>query len=139
MSECAKESKAMAKPAPDGLSRRERQIMDVLYRRGVSSVAEVLAELPDAPSYSAMRALIRILEEKGHVRHEKVGGRYFFRPIRTRESAGRSALQSVLRTFFDNSAAQAMQALLDASDTKLSRADLDRLVHLIEQARTEGR
>jgi predicted transcriptional regulator len=113
--------------------------MDILYRRGRASAAEVLGDLPDPPSYSAVRALLRILEEKGHVRHEKVGARYVFRPAHSRAGAARSALKRVLSTFFDDSAEAAVLALLDVSDTRLPQAELDRLVRLIEQARKEGR
>jgi len=126
-------------PAQSDLSRRERQIMDVIYRRGRASAADVVAELADAPSYSAVRALLRILEDKGHLRHESEAGKYVYTPTRPREHAGRSALRRVLRTFFDNSAEKAVAALLDLHDSELSRADLDRLAHLIEQARKEGR
>jgi predicted transcriptional regulator len=126
-------------PAPSDLSRRERQIMDVIYRRGRASAAEVVAELADPPSYSAVRALLRILEDKGHLRHESEGGKYVYTPTRPREHAGRSALRRVLQTFFDNSAEKAVAALLDLHDAELSPEDLDRLAHLIEQARKEGR
>ena len=126
-------------PTPADLSRRERQIMDVIYRRGRASAADVVAELADPPSYSAVRALLRILEDKGHLRHESEGGKYVYAPTRPREHAGRSALRRVLQTFFDNSAEKAVAALLDLHDAELSRADLDRLAHLIEQARKEGR
>ena len=126
-------------PTPSDLSRRERQIMDVIYRRGRASAADVVADLDDPPSYSAVRALLRILEDKGHLRHESEGGKYVYTPTRPREHAGRSALRRVLQTFFDNSAEKAVAALLDLHDSELSRADLDRLAHLIEQARKEGR
>jgi predicted transcriptional regulator len=126
-------------PPQSDLSRRERQIMDVIYRRGRASAADVVAELADAPSYSAVRALLRILEDKGHLRHASEGGKYVYAPTRPREHAGRSALRRVLRTFFDNSAEKAVAALLDLHETELSRDDLDRLAHLIEQARKEGR
>jgi predicted transcriptional regulator len=130
----------MAETAGDGLSRRERQIMDILYRRGRASVAEVLADMPDPPTDSAARALLRILERKGHVKREETGARrYVFRPARTRDRAARSALKRVLRTFFDDSAERAVVALLDVSDTKIPQPELDRLVRLIEQSRKEGR
>jgi predicted transcriptional regulator len=129
----------MSEGGGEGLSRRERQIMDVVYRRGRATAAEVLAELSDPPSYSAVRALLRILEGKGHLRHEKAGSRYVFRPARSRERAARSALKRVLRTFFDGSAEKAVVALLDVSDAKLPQPELDRLVRLIEQAKKEGR
>jgi predicted transcriptional regulator len=120
------------------LSRRERQIVDVLFKLGRASAAEVRAELPDAPSYSAVRALLRILEEKGHVRHEQDGPRYVFMPTVGRDSAKKSALRHLVQTFFEGSATQAMSALLDASSSKLSDADLDRLEKLLEQARQRG-
>jgi BlaI family penicillinase repressor len=129
----------MAETTSDGLSRRERQIMDILYRRGRASVTEVLADMPDPPSDSAARALLRILEQKGHVRREEIGTRrYIFRPERPRDSAARTALKRILRTFFDDSAEKAVVTLLDVSDTKLSQQELDRLVRLIEQARKKG-
>jgi BlaI family penicillinase repressor len=125
----------MGKPSSGGLSRRERQIMDVIYRRGRASAADVLAELPDPPSYSAVRAMLRVLEEKGHVRHEEQGARYVFLPIVPREKARRSALKQLVQTFFDGSTEQAVAALIDLSASKLSDQDFDRLAKLIEQAR----
>src|SRR5690349_12580974 len=97
-------------PEKKGLSRRERQIMDVIYRRGQATVAEVLEELPDPPSYSAVRALVRVLEEKGHLRHEERGPRYVFIPTVPREAARRSALKQLVQTFFEGSTEQAMTA-----------------------------
>ena len=120
------------------LSRRERQIMDVIYRRGRATAAEVLEGLPDPPSYSAVRALLRLLEEKGHVQHEQDGPRYVYAPTVARDRARRSALKHVVRTFFDGSASEAMAALLDG-ETRLDDAELDRLSAMIEQARKEGR
>jgi predicted transcriptional regulator len=121
-----------------GLSRRERQIMDVIYRRGRATAAEVLEDIPDPPSYSAVRAMLRLLEEKGHIRHEQDGPRYVFVPIVHRDRARQSALTHVVRTFFDGSATDAVAALLNDGG-KLSPADLDRLSAMIEQAREEGR
>ena len=121
------------------LSRRERQIMDVIYRQGRATVAEVMERLPDPPSYSAVRAMLRLLEEKGQLRHEEEGPRYVYFPVVTREKARRSALRSVLRTFFDGSTEDAVAALLDLSDKRMSHAELDRLSKLIEQAKREGR
>ena len=121
-----------------GLSRRERQIMDVIYRRGRATAAEVLEDIPDPPSYSAVRAMLRLLEEKGHVRHEQDGPRYVFLPIVNRDRARKSALTHVVRTFFDGSATEAVAALLNDGG-KLSDAELDRLSAMIEQAREEGR
>jgi predicted transcriptional regulator len=120
------------------LSRRERQIMDVIYRRGRATAAEVLEDIPDPPSYSAVRAMLRLLEEKGHVRHEQDGPRYVFIPTVNRERAKKTALKHVVRTFFDGSATDAMAALLD-DDSKLSTTELDRLSDMITQARKEGR
>lgn len=129
----------MAKPAHDPLSRRERQIMDVVYRLGRVTAAEVREALPDPPSYSTVRALLRVLEEKGHLRHEQEGPRYVFLPTVTRDKARRSALRQLVQTFFEGSAAQAVAALLGAPDSKLTDEDLDRLSTLIEKAREEGR
>jgi predicted transcriptional regulator len=120
------------------LSRRERQILDILYQRGQATAADVQNALPEPPSYSAVRALLRILEDKGHVRHQQDGPRYVYVPTVARENAKRSALRHVLRTFFDGSAEQAISALLDESSTKLSPAELDRLARLIEEARRSG-
>jgi predicted transcriptional regulator len=122
-----------------GLSRRERQIMDVIYRRGQATAAEVQEGMPDPPSYSAVRAMLRVLEEKGHLRHEQQGPRYVFLPTVPREQARQSALQQLVQTFFDGSTEQAVAALLDLSDRSLSDAELARLARLINQARKEGR
>jgi predicted transcriptional regulator len=122
---------------PDPLSRRERQIMDVLYARGSATAAEVRDALPDPPSYSAVRALLRILEEKGHARHESQGPRYVYLPQVSRERARKSALRRVVSTFFEGSAAQAAAALIDSES--LTKNDLVRLSALIEKARREGR
>jgi predicted transcriptional regulator len=128
----------VARPAHLDLSRRERQIVDALYKLGRASAAEIRAELPDPPSYSAVRALLRILEEKGHVRHDQDGPRYVYLPTVARDSAKRSAMRHVLQTFFEGSAAQAMSALLDLSSARLTDAELDRLEQLIEHARKQG-
>ena len=120
------------------LSRRERQILDIIYQRGQATAAEVQAELPEPPSYSAVRALLRILEEKGHVRHDQDGPRYVYLPTLARDNAQRSALRHILQTFFDGSAEQAISALLDDQSASLSSADLDRLSRLIDQARKAG-
>ncbi len=128
----------MTRAAHHDLSRRERQIVDALYKLGRASAAEVRAELPDAPSYSAVRALLRILEDKGHVRHEQDGPRYVYAPTVARDSAKRSAMRHILHTFFDGSAAQAMSALLDVSSSRLSDSELDRLERLIDDARKQG-
>ena len=128
----------MAKETNVKLSRREREIMDVVYRAGRATAAEVLDQLADPPSYSAVRALLRVLEEKGHLRHEEEGPRYVFVPTVPRERARQSALRQVLHTFFDGSTEQAVAALLDMK-SKLSDAELDRLSRMIADARKEGR
>lgn len=128
----------MKTPQHHELSRRERQIIDILYAQGRATAAEVQAHLPDPPSYSAVRAMLRILEEKGHVRHEQDGPRYVYLPTVARESAKRSAMQHMLQTFFNGSAEQAISALLDDSSSKLSDAELDRLARMIEHARRSG-
>jgi len=120
------------------LSRRERQILDILYQRGQATAADVQNALPEPPSYSAVRALLRILEDKGHVRHHQDGPRYIYLPTVARDNAKRSALRHMVRTFFDGSAEQAISALLDESSTELSPAELDRLARLIEGARRSG-
>ena len=126
----------MAAPLEHKLSRRERQIMDVLFQHGKATAAEVREGMPDAPSYSAVRAQLRILEEKGHVRHEQDGPRYLYRPTVTKDRATRSALNHLVDTFFNGSAEQAMAALLDDSASELSGEELDRLEGLIQQARS---
>ena len=121
----------------DPLSRRERQILDVLYAHGSATAADVLRALPDPPSYSAVRALLRILETKGHARHEQQGTRYVYLPVVPRDSARQSALTRLIKTFFEGSAAQAAAALLDSSS--LSKAELEHLSSLIERAKRVGR
>jgi predicted transcriptional regulator len=120
------------------LSRRERQIVDILYAQGRATAAEVQAALPDPPSYSAVRAMLRILEAKGHVRHQQDGPRYVYVPTVARDNAKRSALRHMLQTFFDGSAEQAISALLDESSSRLSEPELERLARLIDQARRTG-
>jgi predicted transcriptional regulator len=120
------------------LSRRERQILDILYQRGQATAADVQAALPEPPSYSAVRALLRILEDKGHVRHQQDGPRYVYLPTLPRDNAQRSALRHVLQTFFDGSAEQAISALLGDSSARLSPAELDRLARMIDTARKSG-
>ena len=109
--------------------------MDILYREGKATVAEVLARLPDPPSYSAARALLRILEEKGHVRHEQDGPRYVFVPTVKRDTAQRSALRHVINTFFDGSASQVMAALFEISSRDLDDEELGRLKRLVDEAK----
>ena len=126
-------------PHQTRLSRRERQILDILYRAGKATAAEVHAALPDRPSYSAVRASLRILEQKGHARHEEQGPRYLFAPTVPRHKARQSALRHLLDTFFQGSAEQAVAALLDGDASWLSEQELARLADLIERARKEGR
>jgi len=121
------------------LSRRERQIMDVLHAKSQATAAEVLAAMPAPPGYSAVRALLRILEEKGHVRHRRDGARFVYVPRTSPEVARRSALKRVVSTFFQGSVAQTMAALLETADTELSDTELTRLQQLIKKARKEGR
>ena len=125
----------MTRKTPNALSRRERQIMEIIYQHGKASAADVQRALPDPPSYSAVRALLRILEEKGHLKHDKVGPRYIFYPTHPRQSAGKSALKQVFQTFFDGSIEKTVAALLDVSDANLSAAELDRLTNLIKRAK----
>ena len=121
------------------LSRRERQIMDFLFRVGRGTAADVLGGIPDAPSYSAVRAMLRILEQKGHIRHEEEGRAYVYMPLVRRAEARQTALSHLLRTFFDNSAEQAVAALLAIKGEKMSDAELERMSRLIDAAKTEGR
>src|SRR5580700_2580965 len=113
------------------LSRRERQIMDVLYRKGKATALEVLESLPDPPSYSAVRALLRVLETKGHIRHKQDGPKYVFLPTVNRDKARRSAIRHLVQTFFDGSPEQTVATLLDVSSCRLSEGELDRLADLI--------
>src|SRR5436309_12793758 len=129
----------MSKETNTQLSRREREIMDLIYRAGRATAAEVLEQLSDPPSYSAVRALLRVLEEKGHLRHEQDGPRYVFLPTVGRDKARRSALRQLVQTFFEGSTAQAVAALLGEPGANLSDEELDRLSHLIDQARKEER
>ena len=123
----------------DGLSRRERQIMDFLFQSGKASVGEVMDGIPNPPGYSAVRATLRTLEQKGRVVHEEDGRAYIYRPTVRREAARRSALTHVLKTFFDNSAEQAVAALLELRGPKLSEAELERVARLVNDAKKEGR
>jgi len=129
----------MSKEPNAQLSRREREIMDVIYRSGRATAADVMENLAEPPSYSAVRALLRVLEDKGHLRHEEDGPRYVFVPTVPRERARQSALRQLVHTFFDGSTEQAVAALLDLSSTRMSDAELDRLRDLIADARKEGR
>jgi len=129
----------MTKDSQTHLTRRERQIMDVIYARGRATVAEVLEGIADPPSYSSVRALLRLLEEKGQLRHEEAGPRYVYIPTVPREKARRSALRNVLTTFFDGSTEDAVAALLDLPDTRRNAAGLERIARLVDDARKEGR
>jgi len=120
------------------LSRRERQIMDVLYRRGRATAAEVMAELPGEPNYSAVRTQLRVLEEKGHVLHDEEGPRYVYAPAVPRHAARKSALKHLVETFFDGSAEQVVAAVLGGEASRLSDEDLERISELIEKARKDG-
>ena len=122
---------------PEDLGRRERQIMNVIFQLGEASVSDVLAQLPDPPSYSSVRTMIRHLESKGLLKHRRDGMRYVYRPTQSRESASRKALRSLLNTFFAGSPADAVAAILDESGQKLSDEDFQRLQDLIDQARSE--
>ena len=121
------------------LSRRERQIMDIIYQRGQATAAEVLENLPNPPGYSAVRAMLRLLEEKGYLKHEQDGPRYLFKPTLARGKARKSAMKQMLETFFDGSTEQAVAALLNLSKSKLGKEELDRLSQMIETAKKEGR
>jgi len=122
-----------------GLSRRQRQIMDIVYQRGKSSAADVKAAMADAPSYSAVRAMLRVLEDKGYVRHQAEELRYAYFPTVPREKAKRSAVKHLLDTFFKNSPEQIVAALLDVSSTRLTHQDLGCMAEMIEKAKKEGR
>ena len=122
-----------------GLSRRERQIMDILYQRGKSSAAEVREAMPDAPGYSAVRAMLRVLEEKGHVKHQAEDLKYVYLPKVPRDKAKRSAVKHLLDTFFNDSPEQIVAALLDVSSTRLTREELNRMAEMIEKAKKEGK
>ena len=121
------------------LSRRERQIMSVVHRLGRATAADVLAEMPEPPSYSAVRAMLRILEDKGQLKHEQDGPRYVYSTTMPVERAGRSARRDVVSTFFAGSAEEAVATLIDMNERKLTGEELDRLADLINRAREEGR
>jgi predicted transcriptional regulator len=129
----------MTQKKEPALSRRERQIMEIVYQLGAATAADVLERLPDPPSYSAVRAMMRILEEKGHLTHRHDGPRYVYSPVVPRAAARQSALRSLVRTFFDGSATQAVAALLDMSESRLSRDEADQLARLIDKAKREGK
>jgi predicted transcriptional regulator len=129
----------MAQKKQPAMSRRERQIMEIVYRLGSATAAEVLESLPDPPSYSAVRAMMRILEDKGHLTHRHDGPRYVYSPVVPRAAARQSALRSIVKTFFDGSATQAVAALLDMSESRLTGDEADQLARLIEKAKREGK
>ena len=120
------------------LGRRERQIMEILIRRGRASASDVLADLPDPPSYSSVRGMLRLLEEKGFVRHEWDGPRHMFHPTTDPEQTKRLAVRELLHTFFDNSVESAVATLLRSSDKPLTEAEARPLLKLIEEARKRG-
>ena len=125
--------------AKDGFSRREREIMEALYKLGTGSAAQILDEIPNAPTYTAIRSHLAILERKGHVRHVSDGTRYIYEPLVGREQMGRRAVDSLMKTFFDNSVERVVTELLARKDVNVSRAELDRLSKLIDKAKREGR
>ena len=120
------------------LTRRERQIVDILYRRGRATAGEVMEELPGEPSYSTVRTQLRVLEEKGHVRHEEQGLRYVYMPAVPRGAARKSALRHLIDTFFDGSAEQVVGALLGGAGSRLTDEELDRIAELVARARKDG-
>ena len=128
-----------SRPDPLDVGRRERQIIEIVYGLGRATVADVLAQLPDPPSYSAVRAMLNKLEDKGHLSHEQDGPRYVFHATLSVESARRSALRRMLQTFFDNSLEEAVATLLDVESSNVTEAELERLARMIDQARKEGR
>jgi BlaI family transcriptional regulator, penicillinase repressor len=129
----------MVKKTAAHLSRRERQIMDIVYRAGQVTVAQVQEQMADAPGYSAVRAMMRVLEEKGHLRHQQEGLAYVYLPTVSPDTARRSAVSHLMRTFFQGSAERAVAAVLEASQTRLSPEELERIAAMVEAARKEGR
>jgi BlaI family transcriptional regulator, penicillinase repressor len=127
------------KTATDGFSRREREIMEALYKLGKATAAQILDELADPPTNTAIRTQLSILEKKGHVRHVSDGTRYIYEPLVGREQMGRRAIDTLLKTFFDNSVERAVAALITRKDAEMSSDELERLHHLIEKAKREGR
>jgi len=126
-------------PKRDPLSRREREMMDIVFRKGQATAGEILESMAEPPSYSAVRATLSVLERKGHLRHEDDGTRYVYKPTVNRERAKASALDHVVSTFFDGSVTGVVAALLERPKREIPRAELDELLSLIEQARREGR
>jgi predicted transcriptional regulator len=128
----------MSKTLHTALSRRERQIMDILFKRGRATAAEVMESLPGAPGYSTVRTQLRVLEDKGHVRHEDDGVRFVYMPAVPRSAARKSALRHLVDTFFDGSAEKVVAALLGGDGSRLSAEEIERLYELIAKARKEG-
>ncbi len=126
------------KSSEAGLARRERQILDILYRRGRATASEVMEDLSGNPSYSTVRTQLRVMEEKGHVRHEEEGLRYVYTPAVPRHAARKSALRHVVETFFDGSAEKTVAALLGSEGARMSDEELDRIAELVDKARKEG-
>lgn len=129
----------MLKKQQDTLSRREREMMNIIFARGRATASEVMDAMSDPPSYSAVRATLRVLEQKGHLKHQHDGARYVYTPTVNRERVGISALDQLLTTFFDGSAANVVATLIERQKGKMSNEELDQLSKLIEQARKEGR
>ena len=125
-------------PLHVSLSRRERQIMDVLFRRGRATAAEVMADLPGQSSSSTVRTQLRVLENKGHVRHEDDGVRFTYMPVARRDTVRKSALRHVVDTFFDGSTEKTVAALLGGDGARVGEAEMERIAALIEKARKEG-
>ena len=129
----------MGTPSFSELSRRERQVLDLVYRRGRATANEVMGDMADPPSYSSVRSVLRLLEKKGFLTHEEDGPRHVYKPAIRRDRARRSALKHVLQTFFDDSPEEVVTALLDVSKSKLSTEDFERIASLIDEAKEEGR
>ena len=129
----------MTKPLPSSLSRRERQIMDILYRLGRATASDVLAEITGEPAYSTVRTQLRVLEEKGHVRHEELGLRYVYMPTVPRHEVRRSALKHMVDTFFEGSASKLVAALLGKEGLKLSQEEVERITKLLEETKKGGK
>ncbi len=128
----------MATPTPSNLSRRERQIMDILYRRGRATAAEVMADLPGEPNSSTVRTQLRVLERKGFVRHEEAGLRYVYLPAVPRHAARKSALRNLVQTFFDGSVENVVGALLGGEGARVTDEEMDRIAALVAKARKDG-
>lgn len=128
----------MKKTGLEHLGRRERQIMEIIYRRGRANAAEVLADLPDPPTYTAVRGMLRLLESKGYLRHDQEGARYVYFPTADPGRIGKSAVRHLVRTFFDNSASSAVAAMVGLYEDDLTDADIENLEKLIDRARSKG-